>query len=110
MPGLPVLPDLPPGLGGQFGMPPGPNFNSSPPQPEPEPAQRLWSPSAQDLADLNVPPGIAVRMIRENMILADEENMPIIPYEGGAPATAKDGNAIEDQGDLVRTHDGPADA
>jgi len=32
--------------------------------PREEPKQRLWSPSAQDLADLGVPPGIAVRMIR----------------------------------------------
>lgn len=51
-----------------------------------EPEEKLWQPSAQDLADLCVPPGIAVRMIRQNKILADEENMPIIPYEGGDAA------------------------
>lgn len=53
-------------------------------QPPPEPAapkERLWAPSAQDLADLGVPPGIAVRMIRQNKILADEDNMPIIHEE-----------------------------
>lgn len=83
--------------GGGFGPPPGmPPPGSAPPglqmaeTPAGEPQQRLWSPSAQDLADLGVPPGIAVRMIRQNKILADEENMPIIPYEGGAPITAAD--------------------
>merc|ERR1712139_707889 len=80
-PGLPSLPELPAGLAGMPGMPGMPPGLGAPPAPEP--AKRLWAPSAQDLADLGVPPGIAVRMIRQNEILADEDNMPIIPYEGG---------------------------
>lgn len=47
---------------------------SAPPMmmpPEVPPHERLWAPSADELASLNMPPGIAVRMIRQNRILAN---------------------------------------
>lgn len=102
-PGLPTLPDLPAGLA-MPGMPPPPGsgpggMDRPPPPPAKEEEKRLWAPSAQDLADLGIPPGIAVRMIRENQILADEDNMPIIPYEG----TPLGGEGIGELDDLPRT-------
>jgi len=124
---LPTLPPPPSGLSMPFPPPgSGPGGMSQPPEPEKE-EKRLWAPSAQDLADLGVPPGIAVRMIRENQILADEDNMPIIPYEGtpiggegtgeleDLPRTGGDGSASkdapsEDSGQAKKSSSGGPDA